>query len=1082
MATKKASGKKRTNRRSKKVSVSPSDSVPVPGVTLRQTLRGHTNLIGRIAWSPDGSMLATPSSDRTVCIWDSDTGELIEKFFADAPMYRAAWSSDSRLLAATSRGSLGLHVWDVRSRSRVFSSIKTRPIRRPHRSDTKEPLDDFADFIAWSPTENILAICSRESQKLQFLSAKNFTVIREHRPVSLWPLGDMVWSPNGKGILISVKEGLLRIPFKRRGKLVEEYFSQSMSYSLSWTKGISGEWLAAGGRNAVDLLDVKTGANVIRLEGHTSNIESVTFSSDGRLLASRGNTPDNTVRLWRCDTWEPVAVITEAASGHWPPGISFHPQRPILATLGEQDSIVRIWELDTDVLLRRVRKAPPRAQAVHHTTAKIVLVGDSGAGKTGLGWRLAHGDFKEHSSTHGQQFWVLDQLAARRRDRTECEAILWDLAGQPDYRLTHALFLNDADLALLLFDPTDSRDPLHGVEFWLRQLRGSIEAGEADESRDAAQGRRQCPTILVGGRTDRGGARLTQEELGEFCRRSGISGGYIATSAKEGIGLDELLRRMKEQIPWDRKTKTVTTVTFKRIKDFVLELKENRRRRKVLVRPVDLRKQLEKIDTKWNFGDDEMMTAVRNLENYGYVRVLRTSKGEIRILLVPELLNNLAASFVLEARQNRKGLGSLEEGRLLAGEYRFRELDKLSEADRDILLDSAALLFLKNNICFRETDPLTSKSYLVFPELINLKKPPAEEQAVEDGPAYTVVGAVENVYASLVVLLGYTQTFTRTNQWQSHARYEVGEGLICGFRQDAEREGELDLVLYFGTNVGAPVRALFQGLFESFLARRNLTVTRFEPVACPEGHTLNRAVVREEVRNGTERVFCPKCGKPIALPNAQEPIQLTLTEQGKVDEQQWFAAQRSRFEQALFRVKSYVENQGLRQPECFISYAWGDRAHERWVERSLATDLNKAGISVLLDRWENSRIGASVMRFIERINECDKVIVVGTPAYRNKYKNRETQRGFVVAAEGDLIAPRMLGTEAEKESVLPLLRAGDEKESLPPWLEGRVYADFRAEHDYFITTLDLILSIYGIHHRDPAVADLRESLMDSLGQ
>lgn len=54
----------------------------------------------------------------------------------------------------------------------------------------------------------------------------------------------------------------------------------------------------------------------------------------------------------------------------------------------------------------------------------------------------------------------------------------------------------------------------------------------------------------------------------------------------------------------------------------------------------------------------------------------------------------------------------------------------------------------------------------------------------------------------------------------------MGERLICGFRQDTERDdGELDFVLYFGTNVGRPVRTLFQGLFESFLARRNLSVS-----------------------------------------------------------------------------------------------------------------------------------------------------------------------------------------------------------------------------------------------------------------
>ena len=76
------------------------------------------------------------------------------------------------------------------------------------------------------------------------------------------------------------------------------------------------------------------------------------------------------------------------------------------------------------MLLGKAPEARVAMRAVHHTTAKIVLVGDSGVGKTGLGWRLAHGEYKEHSSTHGQQFWVVNELGTRRRDGPECEAIL----------------------------------------------------------------------------------------------------------------------------------------------------------------------------------------------------------------------------------------------------------------------------------------------------------------------------------------------------------------------------------------------------------------------------------------------------------------------------------------------------------------------------------------------------------------------------------------------------------------------------------------------------------------------------------
>lgn len=47
---------------------------PVPGLTLRHVLRGHKDWIGRIAWSPDGSYLASPSADKTIRIWDAHSG------------------------------------------------------------------------------------------------------------------------------------------------------------------------------------------------------------------------------------------------------------------------------------------------------------------------------------------------------------------------------------------------------------------------------------------------------------------------------------------------------------------------------------------------------------------------------------------------------------------------------------------------------------------------------------------------------------------------------------------------------------------------------------------------------------------------------------------------------------------------------------------------------------------------------------------------------------------------------------------------------------------------------------------------
>ncbi len=722
----------------------------------------------------------------------------------------------------------------------------------------------------------------------------------------------------------------------------------------------------------------------------------------------------------------------------------------------ERSRLIHLWELDFGVLLGQ-RTTP----SVSYTSAKVVLVGDSGVGKTGLGWRLAKGEFKEHASTHGQQFWLLEQLCQQRRDGTQCEAVLWDLAGQPDYRLINALFLDDADLALLLFDPTRDGDPLSGVEFWLRQLKVGASG--------------KTPTLLIAARSDRGTPRLTQEDLDAFCKQRSIVA-YLPTSAKSDEGLEPLIQRMQGLIDWDGKPPTTTTDTFKRTKDFVLELKENHHCRKIILTPEELRKQLEKTDRNWQFTDAEMLTAVGHLANHGYVTCLKTSRGEPRILLAPELLNNLALSFVLEARRNVKGLGALEERKLLSGGYTFPELEKLGEAERDILLDSATALFLEHTICFRETDPLNAQTFLVFPELINLKRPLEDDgKPVEDGAAYTVSGPTENVFASLVVLLGYTHTFTRASQWQNNARYEMGDSLVCGFRQEAEHEGELDFVLCFGPQVGLPVRALFQGLFESFLARRNLTVLRYEPVCCSKGHKLNRNVVRELLQNGDNFSFCNKCGEKLALPKMAEPIQLTRAVETEVELQRRAAELRTLFEQAIFRVQAYVTEKKIQQPECFISYAWGVPEHERWVEKRLATDLQKAGIQIVYDRKDN-QFGDSLTRFISRIPYCASVVVVGTPLYFQKFENRLSTTGSVVAAEVDLISQRLIGTEEEKRTVKTLLLAGEKKTSLPPLMWDGIHADFRNESAYFTTAFDLILSLYQLPSSDPAVADLRESL------
>jgi WD40 repeat protein len=77
-------------------------------------------------------------------------------------------------------------------------------------------------------------------------------------------------------------------------------------------------------------------------------VTCLSFSSDGSLLASRSY--DDTIRLWRCDTWDGVALLEEPGK-YWPSGLAFHPEAPMLAAVDEENMAIHIWDLDLSALM-----------------------------------------------------------------------------------------------------------------------------------------------------------------------------------------------------------------------------------------------------------------------------------------------------------------------------------------------------------------------------------------------------------------------------------------------------------------------------------------------------------------------------------------------------------------------------------------------------------------------------------------------------------------------------------------------------------------------------------------------------------
>ena len=106
---------------------------------------------------------------------------------------------------------------------------------------------------------------------------------------------------------------------------------------------------------------------------------------------------------------------------------------------------------------------------------KVVLLGESGVGKTCIVQRFAHDKFNEDStSTLGAMF--ISKILDLPEQNTTIKYQIWDTAGQEKYRSLAAMYYQDAAAAILVYDITN-RASFEGIVFWMTELKAKAPDG-----------------------------------------------------------------------------------------------------------------------------------------------------------------------------------------------------------------------------------------------------------------------------------------------------------------------------------------------------------------------------------------------------------------------------------------------------------------------------------------------------------------------------------------------------------------------------------------------------------------------------
>ena len=766
-----------------------------------------------IAITPNGKTVVSGSEDNTLKVWDLASGQCRATFAGHTNIVLGVAITPDGKIVVSGSADKTLKVWDLASGQ--------------CRATFADPTSSVYGVVITPDGKTVVSGSGDDTLKVWDLaSGQCRATFAGHTDI----VYGVAITPDGKTVVSASKDNTLKVWDLASGQCRATFAGHTDTvYGVDITP--DGKTVVSGSDDAtLKVWDLASGQCRATFEGHTHSLNGIAITSDGKTVVS--GSADKTLKVWDLATGQCRATFADYTDRVYAVAITPDGKTVISSSAGT----LKIWQLPEPDSWSEA------TLATRYTNAKVILAGDTGVGKSGLALRLTRKTFEPTISTDAHWASQFKLSQDTNTSNTAREIWLWDFAGQPDYRLIHQLFMDETQLAVLVFNPQQD-NPFEGLGQWDSDLEKAS--------------RRAFKKLLVAGRCDRGGLMVSKNGIEEFQKERGFAT-YLETSAQTGAGCNDLLQAIIENIDWDSIPWTATTQTFKTLKEEIIKLRDED---KVLLRMAELKQQFELRLPNQSFTIQELRAVVGLLAGPGLVWKLEF--GDF-VLLQPERINAYASALVRKVREHPEEIGCILERDILDANLDFQDMKRLPPDDEAIVLRAMHQTLVNYGICLRaETEQGTQ---LVLPSFFKRERPD-----LEDHPApivsYRFKGGIEEIYATLVVRLHHTSAFDNDRLWKFAADFKTPTGQQIGFKLTKKREGSAELMVYCNPKIPIDTKVTFIRYVHEHLFQKGTDVHRDRHYVCLDCSTPveNFKAVQRRLEEGRKDIPCIYCEKRVPL-------------------------------------------------------------------------------------------------------------------------------------------------------------------------------------------------------------------------